>query len=240
MNFAKFTAIARSAFVLLSGLISVFIYQSLLQADTIYLKNGRSIEGLIKSEEGEVVDLEVCAGSVKFKKSEIERIEKSSPEEIDAMRQEWARHDKEVQDNMLKQQIAEERKPRKVEFSQDRHTIVLAVTLNKRIEVSLVLDTGASLVVLKKNIAEKLGINLDNVKPDAKLILADGRQVDAKYVTLESVKAQGVEAQNVEAAIMLQDVGEAGLQDGLLGMSFLRKFNFKVDYRDKKLILEKL
>ena len=223
-------------------LILVFLFNilGLAFADTLYLKNGRSIEGIIKNEDNEVVDLEVYGGSVKFMKSEIEKIEKASLEDSNALRQKWERQKIENQNKILGQQLEEGRRPKQIEFSQDTQNIILPVSLNNKLEVSLILDTGASLVVLRKNIAEKLGIDLNNVKPQAQLTLADGRQVNAKYIILESVKVENAEAKNVEAAVMLDDTGEAGLGDGLLGMSFLKRFNFKVDHRDKKLILEKL
>jgi len=91
-----------------------------------------------------------------------------------------------------------------------------------------------------RNIAEELGINLDNIKPDMKATVADGRQVDAKRIVLENVKVENVEADNVEAAVLLGEEGGVDIGDGLLGMSFLSKFNFKIDNKDKKLILEKL
>lgn len=221
-------------------LVYVFIFYATLNADTVYLKNGRRIEGIIKNEDNEIIDLEVSGGSIKFRKGEIEKIEKSSPRDSNALRQKWERQKQETQDKILKQQLEEERKPRKVGFSQDTQRIILNVTLNKKVEASLVLDTGASHVMLRKNIAEKLGIDLDSVKPDTIAELADGSKVNAKRIILESIKVENVEASNVEASILLDDVGVSDFSDGLLGMSFLKRFNFKVDQKDKKLILEKL
>jgi len=227
-------------FILLIVSTSVSIYGAKLYADTIYLKNGRNIEGIIKNEDTDTVELEVCSGSVKFKNTEIVKIEKSSSEEFSAIRDKWERQKIETQGRILKQQLQEEQKPREVEFSRDSQSIMLGVTLNKKVQARLILDTGATLVILGKNMAEKLGINLNNVSPDAKLTLADGRKVNAKFIILESIEAQGAEAKRVEAAIMLDEVKDASFQDGLLGMSFLKRFNFKVDYKEKKLTLEKL
>lgn len=223
-------------------LIFIFLLCSSLKvnADTIYLKNGRSIEGLVKMEDEDSVELEVCSGTVKFRKSEIERIEKSTLDESLAIREKCERQKIALKEGILKQQKEEESKPKKVEFSSDFPGIVLNVTLNKKVQASLVLDTGASVVVLRKNIAEKLGINLDKVGEEAKLILADGRRLNGKYVILESIKVENVEAENIEAAIMLEEVSDTGFGDGLLGMSFLKRFNFKIDQKEKRLILEKL
>jgi len=86
---------------------------------------------------------------------------------------------------------------------------------------------------------KKLGIDIGKLKNESKATMADGRQVNARFFILESVKVEGVEAQNV-AAIILPQEADIGYADGLLGMSFLKRFNFKIDQKNKKLILEKL
>lgn len=226
--------------ILLLILLFLFVYYTRLNADILYLKNGRSIEGIINKEDDEDLELDVCAGTVKFKKSQIERIDRSSPEDSFAIRQEWERQKKRAQDALIRQSLEEEQKPKHIEFSQNAQSIILKAKLNNKVDAQLILDTGASLVMLRKNVANELGINLDNVKPDMKAQLADGRQVNAKFIVLESIRVEGVEANNVEASILLDEVGDGSFGDGLLGMSFLKRFNFKVDYRERKLILEKL
>jgi clan AA aspartic protease (TIGR02281 family) len=212
-----------------------------LFADTIYLKNGRKINGIVKSEEDGMVELEVGGGAVKFKSSEIEKMEFSEISEHRQIRQDWEDQKQRTQEKIVQQQIAEAQQPKRVEFSRDSRGITLSVKLNRKADVRLVMDTGSALVVLRRSVAKKLGINLESTKPDAKLIVADGRKVDAKLVTLASVEVEGVVANNVEAAVMLEEV-QGGLlyEDGLLGMSFLKRFNFKVDQRQKRLILEKI
>jgi len=221
-------------------LLFIFSFHTDSNADNLYLKNGRSIEGIIKNEDNDIVELEVCGGSVKFKKSEIDKMEKAQPEETNLIRQNWERRKIEMQKIIERQKLEEETKPKGVEFSKDKQGMAIDAVLNKEIKVSLILDTGASLVVLRKDIARKLGMDLNNIKPDSEIVVADGRKIKAKYITLDSIKVENVEAQNIDAAIMLNDVGDIGFGDGLLGMSFLKKFNFKVDQKEKKLILEKL
>jgi len=220
--------------------IFMFVCIGYLHADVLYLKNGRKIEGIVKSDAGITIELEVCSGSVKFDKREIEKIEKSSLKEADVLRQKCEKQKIETQNKILSRRAEEELKPKRVTFVNDSRGITINVTLNKKIDAALMLDTGSSLVVLRKDIAKKLGINLEGVKPDGKLTMADGKQINAKQIVLDSIKVENVEAQGVEAAIILDEISDAGLQDGLLGMSFLKKFNFKVDQRNKKLILEKL
>jgi len=209
-------------------------------ADSLELKNGRSIEGIIIEEGQDTVKLEVCQGVISFRKTEINRITKADAARQEQIRQRCARQQQESKERLLKKQAEEDSKPKGVAFSQDSSTITVGVRLNNKIDASLVLDTGASLIMLRKDIAKGLGIELDGVKPDGKMTLADGRQVNAKRIILESVRVEGVEAENVSAAIILDEVGNFSFGDGLLGMSFLSRFNFKVDHRQKRLILEKL
>jgi clan AA aspartic protease (TIGR02281 family) len=220
--------------------VLVMMVSRCVYADTVILKNGRKIEGIVKAEDDGMIGLEVCAGVVKFKKSEIERIEKSKPHEHDLIRADWEIQKRKTEERISRQRQEELKRPQGVEFSRDSLNIRLRVKLNRKVDVQLVMDTGSTLVVLKKEIAEQLKINLEGAGPEIKLILADGRQTKAKLITLESVEVEGVEAKNVESAIMLDDITDPDFKDGLLGMSFLKRFNFKIDNREKKLILERL
>ncbi|KPK98307.1 MAG: hypothetical protein AMJ95_04930 [Omnitrophica WOR_2 bacterium SM23_72] len=224
-------------------LVSIVLVMTCVQkayADTVFLKNGRKIDGIVRSESEDSVELEVCSGSIKFKKSEIDKIKRSSLSDQQLIRAECQRQKRASQERIEQQQEEEERQPKKVDLTRDSPSLTLFARLNGKADVQLVMDTGSTLVVLKKDIAEDLNIKLDDDSPAVRLILADGRQTHAKLITLESVKVEGVEAKNVEAAIMLDEITDPGFKDGLLGMSFLKRFNFKVDNREKKLILEKL
>ncbi len=103
----------------------------------------------------------------------------------------------------------------------------------------LILDTGASLVVIKDAVARQLGINPDTLKADIKLKVADGRESFAKHAVISSISVQGAEALNVDVAILPPDVRDTNLKDGLLGMTYLKNFNFKLDQKNKKLSLER-
>jgi len=137
-------------------LIFLFGFTSILYADTLYLKNGRTMEGLIKSEDGDNLVVEVCSGSINLKRNEVEKIEKSTPDEVQAIKLKW---DKQKQDSfkrLITQQMEEEASPKKIEFSADASNITLAVKLNNKVEAKLVLDTGASTVTLKMDVAKKI------------------------------------------------------------------------------------
>jgi aspartyl protease family protein len=100
--------------------------------------------------------------------------------------------------------------------------------------VSMLIDSGASIVLIPSELAEKLDITPD---PDAKnltLRTADGRQIPAKRIVLPRLRVGKFEAENVEAALL-----DASLQGAkpLLGMSFLEHFKFEIDTAGKKLKL---
>lgn len=117
--------------------------------------------------------------------------------------------------------------------------LVIDVLINNSVKAALILDTGAGTVFLSKAIAEKLGIATEGPEDEpAKAQLADGRIVDVKYVTLDSVMVEGQEAKDVGAAVILDDAASVP-EDGLLGMSFLKNFKFTVDYQNNTLILQK-
>lgn len=225
--------------ILFKVIFLILICFSVAYGDTLYLKNGRSIKGLIKSEDEDSIELEVNAGVVKFKRAEIDKIVRALPGEESQIRQKWESERRGLQEKISKQQFEEENKPRKAEFSQGQQGISVAVILNNKVEASLILDTGSSLVMLRKDIVNRLGLNLDTPNPDMEAQLADGRKVKAKRLVLESVKVQNSEANNVDAVVLLEEEN-ISFAEGLLGMSFLSRFNFKVDQKEKKLILEKL
>jgi clan AA aspartic protease (TIGR02281 family) len=237
MQFSKSSSALR---VFLPALIFIFSFYATIFADIVYLKDGRKVEGLVKNRTKDMVELEVCVGGViGYNKSEIENIEESPPQEQEALRKQW--EEQRIKDEIRQEQICIEvqKGPKQAEFSIEGEGIMVEAELNNLVNVSLVLDTGATLVVLRREVADRLGIDLGKISQDVKLKVADGREVNAKYVVLGRIKVKDIQADNVEAAIMVDKIEDAKFNDGLLGMSFLRRFNFKVDHKKNKLIIEK-
>jgi clan AA aspartic protease (TIGR02281 family) len=111
----------------------------------------------------------------------------------------------------------------------------LDVILNGGVTASLLLDTGASKVVLSKEVAGKLGFNFDNVNAKQTSSTANGDAIFA-VVVLQSVVVGNAKSIWVEA--LFNDKYED--DDGLLGMSFLGDFRFEIDRSKKILILKPL
>jgi len=210
-------------------------------ADTLYLKNGGIIEGLVSAENAKTVTLDVGFGTVEFRKNSIERIYKSNSKETEVIYKKWEKKRLQTAKWVQEEKTRKELAPKEVKIQQKNGHILVDVLLNKKITASLIMDTGASFIVLTSDVAKRLGV--DSAEKEVgtmQLILSDGRKITAKFVFLQSVIIQGLEANNVEAAVLPEDSADANLKDGLLGMSFLRRFNFRVDSKNSKLILERV
>ncbi len=212
----------------------------LLRADTINLKNGRSIEGFVVEEKPDSVLVYVGFGNVGFKRSEIESISRSDESDSKVLLDKWVRQKQKSEERRKEEMIKEAAAPKNADIVNDMGQIVVEALLNKSVKANLILDTGASLVVLKDSIARQLGIDTKSISRTIKLRLADGKESEAKYTVLPSISVQGAEAVNVEVAILPEEIQEPLIKDGLLGMTYLRNFSFKIDQKNKKLILERM
>jgi clan AA aspartic protease (TIGR02281 family) len=230
--------IALSVLWLVFSLLMIFK----VNADTVYLKNGRQIEGIIKEENNSEVILEIPLGTLKFRKSEIKSLEKKTDgAAANRTRQIWEEDKKaKIEAEKMKREYA----PKEIGLAKQPsgHVVVKAV-LNKKVNANLMVDTGASVLVLSKKIGDALGLTDKKSAPvgnqTIQLTVGDGRKMTAQYALLESVVVEAAEVNNVAAAINPDEKADIGY-DGVLGMSFLSKFNFKFDNKENKLILEKL
>lgn len=91
---------------------------------------------------------------------------------------------------------------------------------------TFVVDTGASMLTLGPKLAKRLRVDGKRL-PKVRVVLADGEEVEAQYLTLYSVNVGKAEALRVPAVILPRAPGK-GI-DGLLGMSFLRHFTLHID-----------
>lgn len=229
------------------GLVPVLVFLILFgfklsaNADILYLKNGRSIEGIIEKDDGREVSLELGFGVMKFSRGEIESIQKSSSQGAQLIKQGWVKEKEASETRAKKIKQEQEGGPKSAVMDKLSGHLTVETTLNKKVKANLVLDTGSSLVVLSSKIATSLGIDVSSQSSDVvELTLADSRKVKAIRVILDSVSVQGSEIEKVEAAVLPEQDNSVLTRDGLLGMSFLKNFIFKIDQKNDKLVLEKL
>jgi len=234
-------------------------------ADTVYLNNGGIIDGVIEKEDKDSVEVNMGFGSATFDKRQVKSIKKSSSEENNETMAKWEEKKAELEskeneferarenrfneayknwmDEEEQKKVREEGESKHIQVSRDERTkgIIVEALLNGKVKASLVLDTGASLVVLSKRIGEELGIDMEETKNGImEFRLADGRRTKAKTVILDSLRIQDVELNKVMAAVLLDQINDPVLRDGLLGMSFLSQFNLKMNLKSMKITLEKI
>lgn len=112
-----------------------------------------------------------------------------------------------------------------ISISQDNH-YYLTIKINNQF-IKFMIDTGASDVVIDKNLATKLGINTENLYYDKIFQTANG-QVRGASIYFNEIDVSGVKFHNVIASITSSDLAVP-----LLGMSFLKRFYKYEFYRDK-------
>ena len=95
-------------------------------------------------------------------------------------------------------------------------------------KVDMVLDTGASVVVIPTSVARSLGYSIYQHE-DALLLTTQSGLVRAPMITRSSLEVLGAVANNVRAACVDLPVG-IGV-GGLLGLSFLRNFDVDLHFR---------
>jgi hypothetical protein len=98
-------------------------------------------------------------------------------------------------------------------------------------ETLLLLDTGASIVTLHRDLADQLSI-MDAGSAEA--MVAGGRMIQTEMVRLDYVKVGSVEAADMDANIIEHEGPPVNYQ-GFLGMNFLRNFEYSIDF-DRQVI----
>jgi len=122
-------------------------------------------------------------------------------------------------------------------FDPKSTVIVFYVTLSYKQtrRILMALDTGATYVIIPWDIAEALGYEPAYSKKKVSITTASGVE-RAPLITVDTVSFLGKEAKNVECVV--HDLPEISRVDGLLGLSFLRRFKICLDFRNGILEME--
>jgi clan AA aspartic protease (TIGR02281 family) len=123
-----------------------------------------------------------------------------------------------------------------VPLERDGKSFFVRLKLNNTASARFMLDTGASAMQVSRAMAKKLKLGTQRAMT-VPVMLASGGYVRGHLVDIKEVAIGSAKVHNVKAIVLDQD--NMGLNDGLLGMSFLENFIFSIDTQKGQLILEK-
>ena len=113
-----------------------------------------------------------------------------------------------------------------IQFQRRGDLIVVKATLNGKLPVSFVLDTGASYTTISQAAAQAAGIQLPENPTVLSFHTANG-VIQAPLGTLRSMDIGGLELKDVTVAI--HDVFPDAAIAGLVGQNFLSQFRLEID-----------
>jgi aspartyl protease family protein len=121
-----------------------------------------------------------------------------------------------------------------VELRKDSGVFWVDVTFNGKVTKPMIFDTGASLTTLPASMAAQIGLRPSPSDQTIHCQIADGSVVEAKQMTVESMRVGKFTVKDIKCAVM-----PANKQDvpPLLGGSFHRLFTYKFSPESGKLVL---
>ncbi|HEV3299866.1 MAG TPA: TIGR02281 family clan AA aspartic protease [Planctomycetaceae bacterium] len=110
-----------------------------------------------------------------------------------------------------------------------------SVVINGKAPQEMIVDTGASSVVLPYDVAIECGVKPDESTATVISTVADGSKVKSKLVLLDSVRIGKFTAEHVECVVLPPGEKNAA---ALLGMTYLSRFDFSIN--GTELVLSKI
>jgi len=113
--------------------------------------------------------------------------------------------------------------------------LIVEATLCRREKCFLIVDTGATVVSISPALVDAAGLS-DRLGKETEATLAGGIKIRGRELIIPQLSVLDIESQDVKAIVL--DESEAGV-DGLLGLSYLNRFDFRIDRsHPDKLILK--
>jgi len=121
-------------------------------------------------------------------------------------------------------------------IGEGRNVARVNVVIGKH-QQEMVVDSGASSILLPYALADKLGLKPSQGDPKINMQLADGRVIEGHRKIIPSVRVGKFTVEKVECAVLGEEAVNA---EPLLGMSFLGHFKFELDADAKTLTMVKI
>jgi clan AA aspartic protease (TIGR02281 family) len=99
----------------------------------------------------------------------------------------------------------------------------------------LLLDTGASITALHREVADKLNIKQTQ---QTQFVVAGGKTITTHVTKLDYVKVGSLKKEDLYAGIIEYEGPEVPHQ-GLLGMNFIKDLEYRIDFEKQVLVWEK-
>lgn len=164
------------------------------------------------------------------KKEKTEAEGKSEGEEVQA---ETKREDKEGTETQEDREASQEAKAT-VKFSSVRGHIRIPVLLNGTLQADMLLDTGAGVTILTKEVAATLGLKINRSRSIALKTIAN--DVRVPLARLDSIQFGELRKREFTVAVSDLNLGGGGF-DGILGMDFLGDYDIRIDKEKNEIVL---
>jgi clan AA aspartic protease (TIGR02281 family) len=122
-----------------------------------------------------------------------------------------------------------------VPLKSNNQALMVDATLNQTVTGTFVVDTGATYTSISRDMAKEMGLDLTNC--DHIVITTANGRIEVPKVLIKRLKVKGLEAQNVEATVI--DIHRGASFNGLLGLSFIKKFKLTIDANAGQLIFQR-
>lgn len=209
---------------------------AVVSADTVIDRSGREWTGIVTVDNDRWVRVDLGFDTVSLARADVRSVARSGPAERARLERRNAER-RAHSERLLKKRDGG---PRKVRALIEEGHVFAPLQINGK-PLTLLVDSGATLVVLTRTGARKLGIDPSKLTGRVEMRGTGNRKFEAAYTRLDRVVWDGVELRDVEAAVLLEEERTAPIcKDGLLGQAFLSRYDYKVSPRSGTVELERI
>ncbi len=113
--------------------------------------------------------------------------------------------------------------------------IMVPVILNESREAKVLVDTGAGITILSKELARELGLEMRSGR--AVTLKTIGTDVQGEMARLDSIQVGTLIRNNFPVAIADLSLGEKSQFDAILGMDFMADYKIHIDNEQRRIVL---